>query len=254
MKKLDYFDLLSPDPVWLENVGYIRCPTLRDISKLKEKNEQYARYLNVLKIDIETYINNVADEETKELYESDNNSVTIYQKLIIDDCLRGMLHNAFSFFICGDVYFLEKDKTFYVTEKNEDDELVIIGFINDSNYLYVCDYILQMNCIKKDESEDQKYGSEKARRIAEKLKKFKILNAKKQSDKDVNLGNLISSLASRQNGLNIIDIWDMTVFQFYDQFHKQNYNNTIDIHSMNYAFMGGEFDLTAWFKDLRNDD
>lgn len=251
--KLDYFDLISPDPIWLDGVGYIKCPTLREISRLKYKTNEYSQYLGILQINMDKYLDVAGNEYAKQLYESDK-SVEIYDILILDEKLRGMLHNAFSFFICSDVYYVEKDKTFYITEKDENGELVIIGLINRLNYSDVCDCIMQMNFIKIENLEEEKFGSDKARKIAEKIKNFRLTKAKKNtSDKDMNLGNLISSLASRQNGLNIIDIWDMTIFQFYDQFHKQNYNNSIDIRSMNYAFMGGEFDLTEWFKNVRND-
>lgn len=43
---------------------------------------------------------------------------------------------------------------------------------------------------------------------------------------------------------------DLTVYQLYDQFLRQSYLNQVNIHAMNYAGWGGEFDPNDWYKKL----
>ena len=61
---------------------------------------------------------------------------------------------------------------------------------------------------------------------------------------------MVSALAVQHNSLNLSNIWDLTVYQLYDQFFRQNNKNQLDIHAMNYAGWGGEFDPTSWFRAL----
>ena len=48
----------------------------------------------------------------------------------------------------------------------------------------------------------------------------------------------------------MINVWDLTVYQLYDQFLRQSYLNQVQIHAMNYAGWGGEFDPNDWYKKL----
>lgn len=51
--ELNYFDLLSPEPVPLWNIGGVRCPTLREISKITYNT--YQKYLFVLSMTPKIY-------------------------------------------------------------------------------------------------------------------------------------------------------------------------------------------------------
>jgi hypothetical protein len=48
MRSLDYFELISPEPVVVEGIGAFRCPTLRTISK--RGYALYQRYLGLLSL------------------------------------------------------------------------------------------------------------------------------------------------------------------------------------------------------------
>jgi hypothetical protein len=66
------------------------------------------------------------------------------------------------------------------------------------------------------------------------------------------LPNIISSVASKNSGLNIINIWDATLFQLYDQFEKKQNDDTHYMNSVRVAVWGDEkkqFDPTLWYKN-----
>lgn len=70
------------------------------------------------------------------------------------------------------------------------------------------------------------------------------------------LPNIISSISSHHNSLNIINVWDLTVYQLYDQFNRQRLGDSFNIQSMSVAAWGdsdGKFDETVWFS-LINDN
>ena len=63
--KLSYFELLSPDPIQIQQVGGILSPTLRSISKIGINTYQY--YLTILLMDLKTYFTMIQQEEQFEL-------------------------------------------------------------------------------------------------------------------------------------------------------------------------------------------
>lgn len=92
----------------------------------------------------------------------------------------------------------------------------------------------------------------------EKLKKGREEKAKQtKADKNMELGNIISAIANKSQSLNILNIWDLTIFQLWDCFSRLSNNNMYDIQSMSVAAWGDKdnhFDATAWFKRIDNDN
>ena len=72
--KLNYFDLLSPDPIYIQNVGGILSPTLRQISSIGI--QMYRNYLSFLLMDSK-----------------------LFEMLISNEDSAGMLETVFIFFI-----------------------------------------------------------------------------------------------------------------------------------------------------------
>ena len=76
-----------------------------------------------------------------------------------------------------------------------------------------------------------------------------------QTDENMELGNIISAVANKGNGLNILNIWDITIFQLWDCFMRLSNNNIYDIQSMSVAAWGNKdkyFDFTSWYKRIYN--
>ena len=74
----------------------------------------------------------------------------------------------------------------------------------------------------------------------------------KQATIDVSVPNVISSTAAKSAGLNIINIWDATLFQLYDQFSKTQNDDIHYLNSVRVAVWGDEkntYDHTLWYKN-----
>ena len=247
--KLSYFDLLSPDPIQIQQVGGILSPTLRSISKIGINTYQY--YLTILLMDLKTYFTMIQQEEQFELLSDEETSqMNVFDLLTMDNKSAELLQNVLNFFIAENVVWSEKNNAFliYVGEN-------VIGAITKKIYPQICDLICQRNCIKSSLEEDlSKVKSKKALEIMKKLQKGRTEKAKAtKSDKNMELGNIISAVANKSQSLNIINIWELTVYQVWDCFSRLSNNSIYDIQSMQVAAYGNKdnyFDATSWFKRI----
>lgn len=259
--KLSYFELLSPDPVQIQNVGGILSPKLRDISKIGINTYQY--YLTILLMDLKTYFSLIKQEEQFEsLTDEEKTQMNIYDLLTMNDDSTKLLQNVLNFFIEEDVVWSEEHNSFLVNKNisiEENGRMIqkysTIGIISKEIYPQICDLICQRNCIKSNIEEDlSKVKSKKALEIMKKLQKGRSEKAKNsKSDKNMELGNIISAVANKSQSLNIINIWELTVYQVWDCFSRIQNNNIFDIQSMSVAAYGNKdnyFDATAWFKRI----
>lgn len=104
--------------------------------------------------------------------------------------------------------------------------------IDRNNWIRFCEAInLQNNKNKKNEIEQYNPKSAKAKEIADKLKraKEKINKVKAKNNEDLDLLDLISAFASYNKNVNILDVWNMTMYQFNDQFQRMQLWNDYDI-------------------------
>lgn len=251
--KLNYFDLLSPDPIYIQKVGGIISPKLKDISSIGINTYQY--YLTILLMDLKTYFTIIGQQEQFKLIpEKDKKQMSIFELLTIDNDSINLLQTVLNFFIKENVMYSNEHNMFFVQKDNE-----IIGTISKEIYPQICDIICQRNYVKSNQEEDlSKIKSKKALEILKKLKKGRTEKEKiSKADKNMELGNIISAVANKSQSLNILNIWDLTVFQIWDCFARLNNNNIYDIQSMSVAAWGDKdnhFDATAWFKRIETDN
>ncbi len=275
--KLDYFTLLSKSPLKL-NICSIKSPLLREIDEITIQT--YNNYLNILLLNIDLYykmieendgsyltyyspeekelILRIKDEYEKMLDEEKSNIQTL-SILAFDFKIMDTIEKALDFFLVEQIKYFPKEKSFFVFDGTKDDKgnLIPTGRIDDSNYSIIVDLILQKNSVvKKAANEDEKkVKNQKALEILKKLKKGQEeLDKVKKFDKKMELGNIISSVAARnKNGLNILNIWDITIYQLYDQFNRVNINDTQDRTLTSVSVWGdkeNQFNPNLWLENI----
>ena len=273
--KLDYFTLLSPSPIYINGVGSIKSPTLNEISELTYNTYQY--YISVLLLDIDSYyknlekddylyLNNFNDNEKNiilkikkeydDLEDSKKRNVPFYNILVFDKLVINTIVNAFNFFFVDEIIYNENDRVFYLMNglKDNTGNNVVTGIIHEENYENIIDLIMQRINIEKPKNEIK--GGKPKNKIAEKIMK-KIESAakiqKKKEDKKLELGNIISSVASHSKSLNIVNIWDATIFQIYDQFTRNRLDDSYSMNSTSVSVWGDKdkkFNDTLWFSTI----
>ncbi len=247
--KLNYFELLSPEPVYLPDVGGIVSPKLKDISSIGIRTYQY--YLTILLMDAKSFFTTIDREEQFEALSAEEQAgKNIFDLLIASEQSAVLLQTVLNFFIEQNVLYSAQHGAFLI---QKDD--TVIGMISEENYPLVCDLIFQRNYIKSHPEEDlSKVKSQKALQIMKKLRKGREEKAQQaKSDRNMELGNVISAVANKSQSLNMINIWDLTVYQLWDCFFRLSNNSIYEIQSMSIAAWGNKdksFDATAWFKRL----
>lgn len=234
--KIEYFDLLSPEPLPIRGVGGILSPKLKDIASIGIHTYQY--YLAVL-------LMKPAEAKVQG---------NVFDLLTANDQLASLLEDALNFFIREEVVYSAEHKMFLVQKDRE-----LIGTITKEKYPQICDLICRRNCIKSDWEDDvSKVKNKKALEIMEKLRQGRAEKARRtKSDKNMELGNIISAVANKSPSLNITNIWELTVYQVWDCFLRLSNNSIYEIQSMSAAAWGNKdnsFDTNAWFKRIETNN
>lgn len=268
--KLDYGTLLGTNPLILQNGLHIRSPLLKEISEITFP--VYQSYLAALMLDKESYFYGIDHEQfhyfsnysekeklafrrMRTQYESfpeeEKDSLQLLDIIIFDPILVFSLEQALSFFSgCRLTYSLEKQGFFQEDDKSS------ICFIPKAAYPEIADLILQRNGVSTKELETEKpvFKNELAKTLYYRtLEVQKNNRSGNKTDKNMDLPNIISAVSARHPSLNIYNIWDITVYQLYDQFKRLQVNSFYDIQSMTVAAWGDEkkqFDASQWYKNL----
>ena len=268
--RLSYEDLISPHdiPITL-SIGHVKNPSLREIWKNGvNRFRMYQLYIRLTPRDYYTQLNaNEGSSYWENLTEEQQNDITMYDIIIQNDSVALAYEELFNFFFVERVIYIDKVfviiKTDDYTTKKEELEVTddnFSGIIHPINFDSIIDVLRQVCCMSSDDILEEKnpsFKNQRAKEIYEKLLKAKKegMLVSKSSSENYTLANLISSTAAKSTNLNIVDIWDSTLFQLYDQFNKTQNNDIYYINSVRVAVWGDEknkFDSTLWYKNNYN--
>ena len=253
--------------------------------KWMEKEDDYFRYYS------QEQKQKVLDvkKQYEELNTEEKLSVSFYDLLMYDELLICSFIEAFDFFFEEEVDFVvngneitDAQFSFITYNKIDTPQKIklnngneysaiktnreLVGVINRSNFKDVVDIILQRNSVQMEEeitAEDltKVKNKNKVMQLMEKMKKgqkqLDKTREKKREEKgmasDTELANIISCVAAKNhNGLNMINIWDMTIYNLYEQFKLIRENNIHDAETLSVFVWGdksNKFDIDGWFKE-----
>lgn len=253
--KLDYFTLLSGEPIRLSNVGTLVPPKLIDIRK-KIGIDTYNVFLSLLKLTPKKYYVDVCEktEYWDALTEQEKEDVTLYDTVLDNTALMYQYIAMFSFFFKEDVFV--KEYSFILLNPDVKHEIIndeiqlkqgeLVGIINSDSFNDILKLICQICYIQStDEKDDESKQLKFKNKLAEKMwKKMQNSNQKKKIKKDnekmYSIGNIISSVAHKDSSLNIISVWNLTVFQLYDQFTRIKFERSQGISDFRVSAWGDE--------------
>lgn len=257
--KIDYAALISPFPLHLQEVGNIRCPTLRDIWNPDVTYNGYNLYLSLLSMDLQTYctkINPMLSEWFTALPDDEKSKMNVFDIISSNKEVREQYKQLLEFFFVENIHW-DNEAHVYFTYMNKDEngQIIPFGMIHKGIWNEICDVILQRCGVNRnitDEIDESKVKSKRALEILKKIKDGKKKMAENNKyDKNTELPNLISKVAVKAKSINFINIWDLTVFQLYEQFKQECSNVFFDISTMSIAAWGNEkkaFKGNEWYK------
>jgi len=262
--KLDYGTQISPFPIPL-SIGTLRKPTLKDISEIGY--ERFGLYESFTKLTPKLFYTKLNKENGGEKYweslgEDEQYKLTMFGLLCDDDVLQKMYTALLDFFFVESVQFVEKCFVIYDGEKDvdlsqEDNIKKIKGVITLDTFNSVMTLIQQVCGIYDDayDLDGMTFKSEFAKRkYLEFLENKKEAEEKKEkkADKNMSIPNIISAVANKHQSLNYVNIWQLTLFQLLDVFHRLQTNTIYDIDSTRVSVWGDEkntFDISLWYKN-----
>ena len=72
-----------------------------------------------------------------------------------------------------------------------------------------------------------------------------------KENKRFRIGNIISKLSVLPTGYTLFNIYELTIFQLYDQFIQYGYLRAMGLNEMVYSLNGGEkFKFEDWLKPI----
>ena len=255
---LDYATLISPYPLILEQIGSIKSPTLKEIFNPDITYQGYNMFLSLLLMTPSFYYEKVNPTKSlwyKNLQEEQRDYMNMFDIISGDSRMQDSYTQMLNFFFAENVVWNNEAKVFVLYEKfDEHEEIIPCGIIYRKQFVELCDVILQRCGIdRSDTSADT--SNVKNRRALEILKKIQkgrqSMTKHTENDSDMELHNLITSVAVKSNSINFTNIWDLTVFQLYEQFKREQYNVFFDIQKMSVAAYGNKdktFKGNEWYK------
>ncbi len=256
--RLDYADLISPLPFYIDKVGSIRSPTLKDIWNPKVTYQKYNAYISYLIMDLKTYCEQVDISKLewyKSLPDEDKLKISTYDFIFDNEFLKNIFTEIFNFFFDENVIWNNDNKVFITfNDYDNNGNIIPVGIIHREIFEEIRDIILQRcGTAHSDTSIDiSKVKNKRALKILSKIKKAKENFSKSKNAFDIDLPNLITGIAVKSNSINFINIWDLTIYQLFEHFKKEQNNVFFDIQKMSVAAYGNSkntFKGDEWYKN-----
>lgn len=250
--KLEYADLIGGDAIPIENVGHIRSPLLSELKPTTGIGwSNYMFYLNLLAWNKEQLLQYAKLSSLKGLraFEDKLAQLEYFDIITLLPMIREVLEKALSFFMLEKLVWNEQKRAF-ITFYNEEE----IGQIDRTNYTDLSKSILQLNYIGVEEETAGKFKTAKQKAQWDKVQQYlkqQSQSSPKPEKPEYNLGNIISKLCCVHNSYNLTNIYNLTVFQLYDQFFQVVYLRAMDINDSIFTTHGGkDYKMDEWLQPI----
>lgn len=245
MEHFSAFDYLCNEPFFINGIGHIKCPTLRDIRLIHY--QVFALYMNIISVSFESYLETsglLADYEA--LNDAQKADYTMFHLLAVSS--PELLCEIIRFFVCDLVAFDADNCTFLIyTEQNGDRKT--LGTIHNGNFETFRLEVQRLLGIKKPEEKEPQFKNDYARKLYEMFQKNEK-EQKKDADDNYSLDNMIRKFCTHnKTGINILNVWDMTYYQFLVMFHEYSSGRQYDYYD-NMAANTFSFKKTSDYKPM----
>ena len=243
-----YEDLLSGDYILMSGVGHFRSPLLKEMRPSGIGWPMYNTYVYIIKSN---------RDELMVLSSDSQSSDSLYTTIINNDQLREFYRAALDFFMLETVLYDPENRKFITIEATpQDDESVdikLIGEINGENLDDVRELILCLNYISPKKTDiNMKFASKAAEEAWLQIQKYQKNNEKKPDDTH-SIGNFISKLCAIHPSYNYFNVYELTIFQFYDAFFQSAYMKSFSFSEAIVSNHGSDsFDFNDWMKPVQN--
>ena len=250
---MDIQNLINPEqffvgiPTEIKNICKVYPVTVREIAEIGAKNfYSYLSFFTLEKEDIDDFLK----EQKMEV------QITPFQFTLInaheDKQYFNNLQKAFKFFLH------EENITILVGN-----EAIVLGdireerLIMEEDFNIICAIVAAQNVVHKESAEEKMNNpaNSKAEQIIKKLKEGRKIREKKNSNSNLSFVDLVASLAAKGNGLNALNVWDLTYYAFNDQFKRMQMIE--EFESSRQSLLAGadpkKVELKHWLRPINNE-
>jgi hypothetical protein len=205
--------LLAGIPVEIEGVGEFRIPTIKEIIKFNES--KYNEMLSILLINK----NSFEIELSQDISDFDLLFVLSYN----DENFKKKLLDCLEFFFNSRPKVIDNEEQFYFQFSNGNK-------LDKNSHEFLQRVIKKAHCINEGaKKEEFKPANSKAQELMDFI--TKSVKNKPKTKEQMNLHSIISGLSWKSNGINILNIFDLTIYQLYNGFFAteniDNYHHTL---------------------------
>lgn len=241
---------MSGSPAIYNDICTVKSPFLRDIAA--EGLDRFYQYLSFMTIRKPTMEN----EEIQKLLSPLSDFEYLLLLTQMDEENYKLIRAAFQFFTDEQVTFITEPAS------------IVFGPLNEKRILTKDSFpgfqdMVSLACAMRDPKEDtiQFLDSDtpRVRALKEKMLKgrrdreeAKRKAKKKSGESDLELSDLIASLAIGGSGYNMLNVWDMTYYAFQDQLKRMSWREEFDINTRA-SLAGAKLDknkLSHWIKTM----
>lgn len=257
---------------------HIKATTIQEVAEIGYDKFQFLKLL--LMMDINKYYSLIGGKERKKflagysqkeidtiirmkneydaLPDADKNKITFFDVMLADKRILYAIQNMLNFFVVENIIYEENSKSFVCYVRDEQSEQHLVSYINADNYSAIVNIILQRLHIDHEVAPTEKkiYKNKLAEELYLKMQKNTTPKESK-SDPRFELGNMVSALATHGDGLNIINIFSLTLYQLQDQFMRHQYNDADKMQSISISMYGDKdkkLNKGVWYSLINKDE
>lgn len=245
--------MLSGEPILVKNVGHLRSPILRELCPLGIGHSAYNFYLNFLSWDKENLLEYDRLMKYRGVSKLENGALNTFDAATLLKQTREFCRGILSFFMLEELVWDDTGRRFISFTKDESP--VAIGEINRENFDDVRKMMLQLNYIGIDGDESPvSYSDQKSKELWERTQGYLKELSKKNAGIDkpeYHLSNIVSKLCAVHPSYNLLNVYDLTIFQLYDSFFQTGYIRSSDLNERIFSNHGGEkFKFEDWLRPI----
>ena len=252
MYSIDSLTLISGIDVPIPEIGVnIHQPTIREIAYIGEKSfYEAAQTIIIQKEDFINRLENITQEDKTALSQMSN--FEIFLKLVEANPLSSTKVQMLLSLLFPDFNSSIEERFIFLVNPKEQKNILI----NDSNFEILQEIITTILCLQSGNTKEEfNPQGDRAREIAEKIKRGRERAARLKGEKRQQssfLSKYISSLGIGTNTLNIHNVLDLTLYQLLNQLERYGLYTQYNISIQ--AKMAGAKDVedVDWLKDIEN--
>lgn len=252
--RFDYFDMLSGEPIYVQGIGHLRSPQLREICPQSGIGYRaYNLFLNFLTWDKEKLLKYDQLMQYRGASKLNRNVLTFFDVATLLSQTREFCRGVLSFFMVEDLIWDDATRRYIVMTTDEAPE--IVGEINRENFEEVRRLMLQLNFVGLDKDDTPAaHSTDKAKELWEEAQGFlkeQAENTSAENKPEYHLSNIISKICAIHPSYNLFNIYALTIFQLYDSFFQIGYMRSAELSERIFSTHGGDkFKFEDWLKPI----